>query len=311
MEWKKKGVIFFPDGQYNWSQTHAQAPTVLVLNDRFRIFFATRNQDNKSQIALIDIDIDNPQKILHIHSEPVFSFGKPGTFDDEGVMPSFVGQYNNQLWMYYSGWNQRNTVPYHNAIGIAVSNNEGFTFERISDGPIMDRSFEEPYIAITPYIVKENNLWRMWYSSGLQWKMINGHFEHIYAIKYAESINGIDWKRYKKNIIKQSHSLEVLCRPCVVKINNHYHLWYSYRDSLDFRNGTGAYKMGYAISKNGDEWLRNDEKSGLNPSEKGWDSKMICYPYVVKAKNNHFLFYNGNDFGKSGIGYAILNETNT
>ena len=237
MEWQKKGLIFCPDGQYEWSKTHAQVPTVLVLKDKFRIFYSTRNQSGKSQIGLLDVDIDDPSKILYIHPNPVLSFGKPGTFDDEGVMPSYIERHENQLWMYYSGWNQRNTVPYHNAMGIAVSDDEGLSFQRLSDGPIMDRTFDEPYIAVTPHIIHEDHLWRMWYISGLRWDLINNHYEPVYVIKYAESHDGIYWDRKKKIVIEQSHPQEAFSRPCVAKIDNQFYLWYCYRGSVDFRDG--------------------------------------------------------------------------
>ena len=43
----------------------------------------------------------------------------------------------------------------------------------------------------------------------------------------------------------------------------------------------------------------------LNVSESGWDSEMVAYPHVVKEDNRLIMFYNGNKFGNTGIGYAI------
>ena len=34
---------------------------------------------------------------------------------------------------------------------------------------------------------------------------------------------------------------------------------------------------------------------------------MHCYPHVIKFKKNLYMFYNGNNYGKSGIGLAKLN----
>ena len=33
---------------------------------------------------------------------------------------------------------------------------------------------------------------------------------------------------------------------------------------------------------------------------------MTCYPSVVRVGTRAYLFYNGNGFGQSGIGVAIL-----
>ena len=38
----------------------------------------------------------------------------------------------------------------------------------------------------------------------------------------------------------------------------------------------------------------------------GWDSQMQAYPAVVTAGGRTYLFYNGNDYGREGFGYAEL-----
>ena len=140
MSWKKQGHIFQPNGQFGWMISHAQVPTVHVMDDRFRVFFSTRNTTGKSLTACIDIDKNNPTIIKQLYTNPVLDFGKPGTFDDDGVMPSYVLSHEGQLLMYYSGWNQRVSTPYHNAMGLAISQDNGLSFNRLSDGPIIDTS---------------------------------------------------------------------------------------------------------------------------------------------------------------------------
>ena len=83
-------------------------------------------------------------------------------------------------------------------------------------------------------------------------------------------------------------------------------MWFCYRSSNDFRDGIGSYKIGYAYSLDLINWIREDSLAGISLSNEGWDSKMICYPYVVETKYGIYMFYNGNGFGKSGFGYAIL-----
>jgi sucrose-6-phosphate hydrolase SacC (GH32 family) len=306
MRWEKQDFIFMPDGEVPWMQSHAQTPTVYVMSDRLRVYFSTRNAAGKSQIACVDLDKKNPSKIIHLYDEPVLSFGKPGTFDDDGVMPSYVLEYENQVWMYYSGWNQRVTVPYHNAMGLAISHDQGLTFERIADGPIMDRTLHEPYIAVTPSILREKHIWKMWYISGIRWELIHSQYEPIYVIKYAESHDGITWQRYPEVVIEQAHSHEAFSRPYAVKIDGVYNLWYCYRGSFDFRDGTQAYRIGHAYSKDGVHWIRNDANVGITVSPNSFDSMMLCYPCIVQVEEKYYMFFNGNGFGKSGMGYATL-----
>ena len=306
MSWKKKGCIFQPNGELGWMISHAQVPTIHVMEDRFRVFFSTRKSNGKSLTACVDLDKDDPKKIKHLYEKPVLGFGKPGTFDDEGVMPGYVVKHHHQLLLYYTGWNQRVSVPYHNAMGLAVSDDDGISFSRMYDGPIMDRTTTEPYLAVTPSVLKENNGWKMWYVSGIEWKLVEQKYEPIYVIKYAHSQDGIVWQRPNITCILQHDEHEAFSHPNVLKIDDIYHMWYCYRDSYDYRDGHGSYRIGYAQSIDGIKWQRKDDEIGIVFSPEGWDSTMMCYPYVVKDNDKLIMFYNGNGFGKTGFGYAIF-----
>jgi hypothetical protein len=81
-------------------------------------------------------------------------------------------------------------------------------------------------------------------------------------------------------------------------------MWFCSRDSNDFRDGGGAYRIGYARSPDGVTWERDDAFGGLDVAPEGWDATMTAYPYVVRHADRLLMFYNGNGFGRSGIGYA-------
>ena len=49
-----------------------------------------------------------------------------------------------------------------------------------------------------------------------------------------------------------------------------------------------------------------DELLKAHVSEEGWDSQMICYAYVYEHKGQKYMVYNGNGFGATGLGYAVL-----
>jgi hypothetical protein len=75
-------------------------------------------------------------------------------------------------------------------------------------------------------------------------------------------------------------------------------MWYSYRGK--------RYRIGYAESSDGLHWIRKDNETGIHVSRSGWDSKMIEYPFVFDHQGSRYLLYNGNDYGKTGIGLALL-----
>ena len=83
-------------------------------------------------------------------------------------------------------------------------------------------------------------------------------------------------------------------------------MWFCYRKIHDYRDGENAYQIGYAHSKDAENWTRNDSLCGLKKSAQGWDSKMTCYPSVISVKDKIYMIYNGNYFGQTGFGLAIL-----
>jgi hypothetical protein len=306
MPWNKQGVIFRTNRQQDWMVTHACVPTVHVLNDEvFRIFFAPRNERGQSIPTFIDVAADDPERVLYVHDRPVMPLGVRGTFDDGGIMPCCVVPTDQGLFLYYVGWNPSGSVPYRNAIGLAVSHNDGITFERMFAGAIVDRSRDEPFFTASPWIMREGARWHMWYASSTGFAMIDDKPEPLYIIKYAHADNGIDWRRDNLTCIHPKEPNEANARASVIKEDGLYKMWYAYRGSVDYRDGANSYRIGYAESANAIDWERKDEAAGIRYSSSGWDSTMQTYPCVIKHRGTKYLFYNGNGFGRTGIGYAV------
>ena len=306
MNWVKKGLIYCPKGKNGFDISHCHKPTPLIIDEStIRVYFGVRDLNNNTRTTFIDVDIDNPQQIKYIHDKPVIDLGKIGAFDDSGANVSSVVRNGDEVYMYFIGWNPSTTVHTRNSIGLAISKDNGFSFTRPYDGAVLDRTKNEPYYTGAVDVVKEGDLWKIWYTSGSEWKMINGKPEIFYHIKYAISTNGIDWIRDGITSIPPSDEFEATARPSVIKDNGIYKMWYSKRNLVDFRtNPKNDYRAGYAESEDGIHWIRMDEKLGFDISDNGWDSEAIAYPYVIKVKDNFIMFYNGNGFGKTGFGYA-------
>lgn len=286
-----------------------QGPVAAILTGSIRVYFAARDINGKSYAAYVDVDKADPRRLLYVHEQSVISSAPLGTFDDDGQMPACAISVDDKLWLYYSGWNQRVTIPYHNTTGLAISCDNGESFQRAFDGPILERTPYEPYMAVTPWVMRENSIWRMWYVSGLNWQNVGGSLEPVYGIKYADSSDGVGWRRPNLLAISQQHAMEAIARPTVIHYGDKYHMWFCHRDSLDFRDGKGSYRIGYAHSTDGMVWQRDDKLAGIEPSEEGWDSKMLCYPYVIVVDGVFIMFYNGNSFGQTGIGCAVWEGT--
>jgi predicted GH43/DUF377 family glycosyl hydrolase len=172
--------------------------------------------------------------------------------------------------------------------------------------PVIDRNINEIYSATGLFIFRRE-IFYGFYASGLDWIDVDQKLEELYTIKSATSLDGVDWKRDGKPLFVASpEKLEAIHRPSVIQLGKIFHMWFCFRGLRDFRDGYSAYRIGYAYSSDLLSWIRDDSRAGIGISENSWDSKMIAYPYVINTDYGIYMFYNGNGFGQSGFGYAVL-----
>ncbi|WP_156816824.1 hypothetical protein [Desulfovibrio oxyclinae] len=306
MAWRKIGLVFDRSKyELDWINSHAMLPTPLVMEDCIRVYYSPRDVNGKSRITYVDLDKDDPAKVLYVHKEPVLSLGKLGACDDSGTLCTCALECDGKIYLYYTAYNIRVTVPYGNAIGLAVSDDGGNSFTRLFDGPVLDRSAYDPYFVISPWVMKFGEGWRMWYAAGTKWITVDGKPESLYQIKTAFSQDAINWCKDDLTCIPTMSEYEANAKPTVVFEDGMYKMWFCYRGSNDFRDGPESYRIGYATSEDGLSWIRSDAECGIQPGPQEWDSKMQAYPSVVSTKSSKYLFYNGNGFGMNGFCCAV------
>lgn len=303
MAWRKLGLIYAPDGRREWAITHASVPIADHLeDDRYRIYFTSRDAENRSHVSWIDIDLNLPADVLATAEAPVLAPGKIGAFDMDGVMASSLVRNGDERRLYYIGWNRAVGVPFRNCIGLAIQNGIDGPFQRYADGPVLDRGPTDPYFLASHDVHVEGASWHIWYLSGLDW-LPGSPPASTYNLRYAVSADGINWQRHGTVAVDFAHPGEIaIARPTVVKDEDLWRMWFCYRGT-EF-----DYRLGYAESTDAVRWTRKDHLAGLETSESGWDSEMICYPHVFDHQADRYLLYNGNGYGASGIGLAIFDD---
>jgi hypothetical protein len=297
MKWAKQGLIFEPARQADWIGTHAALPVLLPLGRHHRLYFSSRDAHGRSQIGFAELSLDRPGEILAIAPAPVLSPGSLGAFDDAGVTSSCLLNHGGILYLYYTGWSLGVTVPFYLSAGLAVSEDGGVNFRRTSRAPLLERTDGDPYLTASPWVIVDDGRWRMWYVSGTEWMETPEGPRHRYHIKYAESPDGREWERPDIVCIDYGSADEfAFGRPCVLRDGAKYRMWYSYRGP--------SYRIGYAVSGDGIVWARRDSENVLEVSETGWDSEMVTYPLVTGHGGHSYMLYNGNGYGRTGIGLA-------
>jgi hypothetical protein len=244
------------------------------------------------------IDLENPGTAQDLSRSPVLSFSEPGAFDENGVSYPYVVRKGQKVFLYYNGWMPTVLTPFQIHLGLAVSS-DGDHFERASRAPILERTNDDHLSIGSVGVLDDDGLWRMWYTSFVRWGRKASQHKHYYLIKYAESDDGIHWRRDNTVCIDFRDTDEFsICRPSVIRHDGLYHMWFSYRGR--------HYRIGYAWSEDGIHWQRRDDLAGIDVSETGWDSESVCYSYVFRHMDALHMLYCGNEYGRDGLGLARL-----
>ena len=67
-------------------------------------------------------------------------------------MATWLVSHQGKKFLYYIGWNVRNTIAYHNSVGLAISKDGGKTYTRFSKGPLWDRNHIEPQYSFYDFV---------------------------------------------------------------------------------------------------------------------------------------------------------------
>lgn len=316
--WKKRGLVFNPEKCKErpfWRWNYAQGENTLEFEDRIRVYYCCREKcdvegKTVSRISYVDVDKEDPTKVIMVADHPVLDHGGLGEFDEFGTYPFSVVRNGAEIYGYFGGVTRCESVPFNVSIGCAVSHDGGEHFEKIGKGPVLTSSLYEPYMICSPKVRIYNGKWYMFYSAGMKWTEEEVRPEICYKLRMAESDDGITWNKYNYNIMEDKLG-EFESQACgdVIWKNGKYHMFFCYRNHTDFRrNQSNSYRIGYASSEDLRHWVREDEKAGIDISTDSgaWDSEMVAYPHVFESKGKIYMLYLGNEVGKQGFGLAEL-----
>jgi hypothetical protein len=302
MNWRKLGLVFSQSGSAGWSRHSALTPTPFLLNDQvIRVYAGFRDEEGISRIGYVDVSAQDPTQVIRVSSKPVLDRGRDGCFDDNGVILGDVVRDGDRLRMYYVGFQLVKRAKFLAFTGLAESTDQGDTFHRISEAPVLDRSVEGNTIRAVHTALFENGVWKIWYAVGDDWQMINDVPYPKYNIWYSESVDGTAFPEKGVLCIDVQGDEYRIGRPSVYRTADGYMMFYT-------KGGTSGkdYFPGVAYSNDGIHWERKDEVLGLRLSENGFDDRHLCYPRLVVVEGRTFCFYNGNNMGADGFGVAEL-----
>lgn len=301
-KWHKLGLLFYrpPKDRHPKLLTHFSNPLpILITGDIYRIFYSGRDIYNRSSVGAVDINIISG-KIIKEFNEPFFEYGPKNSFYENGVSLGNCYKIKNKTYMLFMGWQNKKGAHWRGDIGRLVVKKDLLLTIDNDLNPLMSYHQIDPISLSYPYIIENAGAYMMWYGSTISWE--NNNDEMFHVINFATSSDGNTWERKGLGVPFIKNKAQAFSRPTIIRnINGEFSMWYSFRGKLNEK-----YRIGYAHSKNAIDWQLELKNSGIDVSTKGWDSEMIEYPFVFNHKGSYYMLYNGNDYGKSGFGLAIL-----
>jgi hypothetical protein len=267
-----------------------------VEDGLWNLYVSLRDAEGRARIGRTRLLLGPPPQILPLDPDPILDLGEVGTFDDSGVVTSCLLAEGHRRYLLYTGWSLGRTVPFYLAAGVAVSESAG-PFRRRSRAPALGRSDSEPFGTASPFVLCERDRWRMWYVAGTGWTRAGSKPEPRYDIRYAESADGLTWDRSHGVCLAHAADEHAFGRPWIVRDADRYRMWFAVRGH--------RYRIESAESPDGITWTRTGALGGLLPAAEGWDSEMTEYPCVLDHQGRRYMLYNGNDYGRTGLGLAV------
>jgi len=231
----------------------------------------------------------------------VISSGEPGSWDSAAVETPALVHDGDSILMYYAG--ERAHGGGQLAFGLAVSYDDGYSYERVGTGPIMTRDttrWEEYRSIDSPTVIRMGDSLIMWFSGqSLEWKV---------NVCRAASFDGVNWIRHPDNPVLETGSAGefdewAVYAPCVRAVGDSLIMLYN-----GFMIGDTTYDfdstfLGYATSTDkGITWAKSAENPILGPGLPGeWDSTGPKTPtFDIRDGELIGCYWNGND-GRLGI----------
>jgi len=299
--WTKLGRLYAPpeQGRHPKLATHAANPLPVHLEgDVYRVFYSGRDAHKHSSVGAVDIDIVR-RTVVRDHYEPFFLHGLAGSFYADGVSIGNCYRAGSRRFMLFMGWQAPAGGQWRGDIGglevlpdlhLALAGERPWLGADVTD-PI---SLSYPWVSERP-----GGGYDMWYGSTRSWDAGNGEMVHV--LNHASSQDGLAWTRHGLAVPFEIGRAQAFSRPTVARADDgRLQMWFSYR------SGSGeTYRIGYA-ENDGSGWRLALEDAGIGVSVDGWDADMIEYPFVFDHAGQRYLLYNGNGYGRTGFGLAVL-----
>ncbi len=308
MSWRDLGLVCPIVKRSPWMASHAYVPTIFDRGAVLRIFCAFWDDYRVGRIGYIDIDKNEPEKVLSISGAPVMKLGEEGSFDANGQTPlSIVCTSDRVIRLYYAGWKTDERLRYRLFTGLAFSYDQGETFIKHGREPVIGPTVAHPQVRTGGMVMNEGGRYRTWFAESVGSIVRSGVVVPTYQLSHMVSDDGIVWPDS--------------AMPCFSVVPGSifgYGRSAIWRDSSGFFRGLFSvrreqlgYTIGYSVSADGIVWNKIDFKGQMafSPSSCIDQEQEVMFPSLYHFSDGRILMaYNGLGYGMQGLRLAIWGE---
>lgn len=166
----KKGRIHDVNHYNEWMISNGCVLTTLLLDtENIRLYYTQQTSEGGGNPHYIDVYAEDRGIVKYVHDNPLLQPGELINFSDREIMPCSILRLSYTcIYLYYVGWNASVMVPYQNASGLAISQNNGKTFKKALRRAIVERNIDEPFFSASSYVIRQNDNWMMWHASSTE-----------------------------------------------------------------------------------------------------------------------------------------------
>ncbi|MEO0772032.1 MAG: hypothetical protein AAFZ04_02505 [Pseudomonadota bacterium] len=303
--WEKLGQLYDPSavtGRHAKLLTHCANPLAVPLEgDVYRVFYSGRDAQKRSSVGAVDINIAT-HEIVEDHHAPFFEYGPEGSFYADGVSIGNCYRAADGLdYILFMAWQVPPDAHWRGDVG-RLRLTADKTLELAEPTPHLTSDDIDPISLSYPWVRPAPDGYEMWYGSTTTWDAGNGEMEHVF--NHATSTDGHIWDKKGQAVPSPIGVAQAFSRPTVAtRRDGGLDMWFSYRGPPG-----RTYRIGYAGAEDGKTWELALDETGIDVSPSGWDSEMIEYPFVFDHGGERYMLYNGNGYGATGFGLAILRQ---
>ena len=269
-------------------------PTPILLDNTIRIYGGIRDSQGQSSIAFAELEAES-LNLVRISSDFVLDTRSSNDFDSNGSILGTIQNFGKKWHMLYVGFRKSKKVKFEAHTGLAVSEDNGMTFQPKKRILNNIKTFFGTSFCIEACHwseLDEFGTGKAFLTVGNSWEIIDGKQFPRYET-YEVLLKNFELAQVLQKVPTPLNVYR-LGRPRV--ITNHFGqsklILTGGKRNLDYRP--------YVFEKKESKYMKSKDKFPISPGDFEFCRIQVSYPASVNYSDQTYIFFNGDNMGEDG-----------